>query len=258
LGVVERDWKAVFEQTYAGAPSAVAERVWRAVFGDEYPSGVDPFSYVSRTELVRIAAETRVGAGDVLADLGCGRGGPGLWVAAETGTRLIGVDIAEHALEAARRRAEAMGFEARAEFRPGSFEETGLADGGVDAVMSVDALLFTPDKGAALLELRRVTREGGRLVFTSWDYHSQPAGRPPQVADHRPLLDAAGFDVVAYEETSEWRRRVSETTAGLLENVEELAAESGEDVAKTRADVEEMQAAIGAMIRRVLTVGHAR
>ena len=53
------DWKAQFEHAYAGSPSAVMERVWREVFGDEYPEGVDPFSYVSASELERFAAEVR-------------------------------------------------------------------------------------------------------------------------------------------------------------------------------------------------------
>jgi ubiquinone/menaquinone biosynthesis C-methylase UbiE len=254
----DRDWKAVFEQTYAGAPSLVAWRVWSQVFGDEYPQGVDPYSYISVSELERIAAEIGVVEDETIADLGCGRGGPGLWIAAATGARLIGIDISSNALEAARERADAMGFHERAEFREGSFEGTGLRAQGVDGVISVDALLFTADKAGAITELRRVLPRGGRLVFTSWDYHRQPIARPPQVEDHRPLLTAAGFDVLTYEATEDWQRRIAETTAGLLENVEELAAESGDDVAETRAHLEETQATIDAMSRRVLVVAQAR
>jgi ubiquinone/menaquinone biosynthesis C-methylase UbiE len=252
------DWKEQFENVYAGSPSAVYERVWREVFGDEYPEGVDPFSFVSKSELERFAADVRLGPDETLADLGCGRGGAGLWVAMATGASLIGVDIAENALAAARRRADALGVGDRAAFRRGSFEATALADSSVDAVMSVDALLFTPDKAAALRELRRVVRDGGRLAFTSWDYHRQPKGRPPQVDDHRPLLAAAGFDVLAYDETEDWRRRCAETAAGLLRNVEELAAESGSDPERSRAELEEVLANIDTMVRRVFAVAEAR
>lgn len=254
---VERDWRAVFEETYSGPPSVVADRVWRRVFGDEYPVGLDPFSFVSRSELERFASETGVGEGDTIADLGCGRGGPGLWVAMATGARLVGVDIAENVLDAARGRARSMGLGARADFKQGSFDDTGLAEGAVDAVMSVDALLFAVDKTAATSELRRVLSSGGRLVFTSWDYHRQPAGRPPQVADHRPVLTAAGFDVLLYEETTDWRNRVAETTAGLLDHVEQLAAESGEPVEEVRAQLVEMEATIDAMSRRVFVAAQA-
>lgn len=174
----DKNWRAEFEDTYAGPPSRVGERVWRRVFGDEYPSGLDPFSFVTVSELHRFADELRVGSGQTFADVGCGRGGPGLWVAAATGADLVGLDISSHALEAAQQRAHAMGIADRATFRSGEFEHTGLAPNSLDGLMSVDALLFTPDKRAALAELRRVVRPGARLVFTSWDYDRQPPGRP--------------------------------------------------------------------------------
>jgi SAM-dependent methyltransferase len=124
--------------------------------------------------------------------------------------------------------------------------------------MSIDALLFAPDKAAAAVELARVLRPGGRLVVTTWDYHSQPAGRPAQVADHRPLLVDAGFDVLAYDDTPDWEQRQRAIDRLLLESVEELAAEQGAPVDEVRAGVEEMGATIDTMIRRVLLVAQRR
>ena len=254
----ERDWKAEFERTYTGSASAVAERVWRSVFGAEYPAGLDPYSYVSVSELSRVATDTRVGPGDTIADLGCGRGGPGLSVAMATGANLVGIDISSTALEGAQERASALGLDGRARFQEGSFEDTGLYDRSVDALMSIDALLFSTDKATAVAEFRRIVRPDGRLVFTSWDYHRQPTGRPPQVEDHRPLLRAAGFEVLTYEETADWHRLISETTAGLLEDASELAAESGQDVETTTRQLQEMQATIACMSRRILVVARSR
>jgi SAM-dependent methyltransferase len=249
------DWRQVFEATFQAPASRVEARIWREVFGDEYPEGVDPYSYITRSELDRFVRELRLEAGDRLVDLGCGRGGAGLWVATTSGARLTGIDIAETALTAARQRAAAMGYDA--EFRRGTFQATGLPDGYADAVMSVDALLFTPDKAAALVELHRILRPGGRLVFTSWDYHTQPEGRPPQVADHRPLLEAAGFHVDAYEETDRWRDYNEGTNAGLLAAVDEIAAESGQPADEVRAEVIEMRNTYDTMIRRLLAVATA-
>jgi 2-polyprenyl-3-methyl-5-hydroxy-6-metoxy-1,4-benzoquinol methylase len=158
------DWRAAFEATYGEPPSRVQERIWRNVLGDEYPDGLDPYSYVSRTELDRFAAESQVGAGNLLVDLGCGRGGAGLWVAAATGARLLGIDIAEAAIEAARSRAASMGSDAT--FQRGTFEATGVDGGTVDAVMSVDALLFTPDKSAAMVELHLIVRSWCRVLVS--------------------------------------------------------------------------------------------
>lgn len=251
-----KNWAKIFETSFATPVSAVQQRVFRAVFGSEYPDGVEPFSFVSRTELARFSAEVAVDRNGRLVDVGCGRGGPGLWVAASTDARLTGVDIAASALAAAEQRAQSLGLAARAEFVLGTFESMPLASGSYDAVMSVDALLFAPDKQAALCELGRVLHRGGRLVFTSWDYKSQPAGRPPQVDDHRPLLLGAGFLVRAYDETDSWFERHARVDAGLLAAVEELAGESGEDVESVRAGIEEMHANLATMLRRVFVVAH--
>jgi hypothetical protein len=92
----------------------------------------------------------------------------------------------------------------------------------------------------------------------SWDCHRQPAGRPAQVADHRPLLDQAGFDVFSCEETSAWRDRQQRTGQALLAAAAELAAESGSTAAQHRARITEMNANMAAMTRRVLVTAQRR
>jgi len=253
--VAQRDWQAIFQRTYAGPSSRITERIRREVLGDEYPAAVDPQSFTTVSELRRFADELRVEPGQVLADVGCGRGGPGLWVAVASRARLVGLDIAEDALEAARARAAAMA--ADAEFRLGSFEATGLPDESVHAVMSIDALLFTPSKAAAFVELHRILRPGGRLVLTSMDYDRQPVGRPPQVGDHRPLLRAAGFDVRAYNETVDWRRLSRRIYRALLDAVEELTAEDDEPVDEVRRNLEEEAATLATIRRRFFAVAVA-
>ncbi|WP_246256799.1 class I SAM-dependent methyltransferase [Amycolatopsis anabasis] len=247
-------WVSRFSETFARPASAVTERIWARVYGDEYPAGLGIHSYLSVTELEKFDAELRLAPGALLVDAGCGRGGPGLWVAARTGARLLGVDIAEPALASARERAAALGLGERAEYRVGSFDALGLPDASARAAMSVDALLFAEDKASALREFARVLEPGGRLCLTTWDYHSQPVGRPPQVPDHRPLLEAAGFTVREYAETEAWRERQARTTELLLDEVEELAAESGRDPAELRSRIEEMKATNDCMIRRVFLV----
>lgn len=181
-----------------------------------------------------------------------------MWVAAHTGARLTGFDIAASALTAAEERADSLGLSAQAKYLLGSFDSLPLETGVVNAIMSVDALLFTPDKSAAMAEMARVLRQGGRLVFTTWDYRSQPVGRPPQVNDHRPLLEAAGFDVKAYDETEDWFGRQSRTAAGLLAAAEELSVESGTDVAAVRPGLNEMVATFATTLRRVFVVAQRK
>lgn len=255
MSAVDGDWTEIFQSTFASPASAVHERVWREVFGEEYPEGVEPYSFTSRSELSRVAAALEVRAGDVFADIGCGRGGPGLWVAATTGAHVVGVDIVDSALSASTARAQMLGLGSVAEYRLGAFDHLPVDDAGVDAAMSIDALLFAPNKRDALAEVARAVRPGGRIVMTTWDYHSQPVGRPPQIDDHRPLLAEAGFDVVAYDDTPLWRERHERLDALLLDAVDELAAESGDDPHDVRTSLEEMHATVATMIRRVLFVG---
>jgi len=256
MGVeTEHDWRAIFEKEFSTPPSELEDRLTREALGDDYPEGLAIHSFVSKTDLERMASGLRVGSKSTLVDVGCGRGGPGVWVAARTGARLIGLDIAESPLAEARARAVAMGVDAT--FQRGEFEATGLPDGVADGVMSVDALLFTPDKAAALRELRRILRPGGRLALTSWDYHTQPVGRPPQLADHRPVVEAAGFRPLAYDATPHWREREDRFGELLLEHVAEFAALSGNSIEEERAGIVEMNATMACIIRRFLLVAEA-
>ena len=252
------DSQARFEQTFTGPVSAVRARIWRQVYGPEYPASADPFSYLSVTELRHLTHELHLVPGQCLVDAGCGHGGPGLWVAAVTGARLIGIDPDTARLASARRRAGQAGLAGQASFRPGTFSDTGLPAASAQAVMSIDALLFAPSKPAAAAELARILTPGGRLVLTSWDYHSQPAGRPAQVTDHRPLLDQAGFDVLSYQETHAWRDRQQRTGQAMLAAAAELAAESGSTAEQQRARITEMNATIATISRRVLVTAQLR
>ena len=247
------DWVSAFEQVYAQPESSVQARIWAEVLGSDYPRELAPYSYTTWSELRRFVGDLALGPGQVLADIGCGRGGPGLWIAAASGASYVGVDIAEPALAQVRARAARLQLDSVRALR-GAFEEIPLGDAEADAIMSVDALLFTPDKRAAAVELARVLRPGGRLVFTTWDYSRQPVGRPPQVPDHRPVLTAAGFLVETYAETPEWERRQRDIDSRLIASVEELANESGENADQVRADLLEMAATVDAMLRRVYVV----
>ena len=141
--------------------------LWVRAWGDHYPVDVQPFSSCTRELLDQLVREAELGPGKVLADLGCGTGGVGLWLARESGARLVGIDRSPGAIEIAKQRMPDWQLDAPAEFVQAEFANTGLNGGSVDAAISVDALPFASDVDAAFRETHRILRPGGRFVFTT-------------------------------------------------------------------------------------------
>jgi ubiquinone/menaquinone biosynthesis C-methylase UbiE len=169
------------------------------VYGDEYPEDAESFGAATRSDLQRIAEVVRVGPGQVLLDLGCGAGGPGLLVAQRAGARLVGMDLSAVAIRQAIERAASWGLAAQATFQVGDVCASGLPSAAFDGAMSVDVLWMVPDKHAALREIARLLRRDAQFVCTTWEFAESPPDEP-QVADYRPLLRQAGFEVERYEE----------------------------------------------------------
>ena len=103
-------------------------------------------------------------AGERVVDVGCGAGMDSLIAAKQVGPdgRVIGVDMTSYMLEKARRAAVETGLE-KVEFREGFAEALPVEDGWADVVISNGVLNLMPDKAAALEEMSRVLKPGGRL-----------------------------------------------------------------------------------------------
>src|SRR5262245_49314494 len=208
--------------------SATLEGIYRAAYGDDYPEGANPSAFYSRTTLVRLAGALRVGPGKTIVDLGCGHGGPGLWVAQRTGAHLVGVDLSPVGVKLARERAARLGLGERARFEVRDLTATGLPDASGDAAISLDVLVFVPDKGAALQEVARILRPGARFGFTTWEQHRYSARLDAlQLADHRPLLEASCFAIETHEEPLDWQRQHAALASGIIAAETQLAAEIG-------------------------------
>src|SRR6185437_15913295 len=136
----------------ARATSGLHTRLAAQAFGAQYPAQVDPSSSCTWSVLAEMVGRLRLRPDDLLVDLGCGRAGTGLWLARAFSARLVGIDFSPVAIEIAQSRAADFLPAGRAEFRVGSFEETGLPDASAHGVVSMDALPFTPDRDAALRE----------------------------------------------------------------------------------------------------------
>ncbi len=101
--------------------------------------------------------------GERVVDVGCGAGIDSLIAAGKVGPsgRVIGVDMSPDMLEKARQAAGEAG-RSNVEFRHGYGEELPVEDGWADVVISNGVLNLMPDKAAALVEMSRVLKPGGR------------------------------------------------------------------------------------------------
>ncbi|MCI2424106.1 class I SAM-dependent methyltransferase [Saccharopolyspora sp. K220] len=96
--------------------------------------------------------------------------GPGVGVlAAEAAGHVIAVDPSPVMLAACRRRCAHLTRAGllRLELYERSVEQTGLPDAVADVVVSVNNIMFWPDRAAGFAELCRVLRPGGRLVLSA-------------------------------------------------------------------------------------------
>ena len=176
------------------------ESVWAAL-----PEDPEPWAWELRRALLLAAARP----GERVLDLGCGA-----WrfVAAlrDAGAQPVGVEIAEAALERARRNVP--GADLRL-LEPGG--AIPLGHGEADLVWCSEVLEHVPDTGALLNEVRRVLAPRGRLLLTVPD-HSLPRRVGVALFRHDSHYDPLGQHVRFYT-----RRSLARTlTATGFTNVE--------------------------------------
>ena len=129
------------------------------ILGDSYHPGGPALTR-------RLANSMGLKCGQRVADVASGPGTTALFLAAEYGVTVEGVDLGPAAVAAATARAAEAGVEARASFRVGDAERLPLDDASVDAVVCECALCTFPDKAAATAEMARVLKPGGRVGIT--------------------------------------------------------------------------------------------
>lgn len=113
----------------------------------------------------RVADAAAIAPGQRVLDVACGTG----VLAREVLSRVqpagsvVGIDLNEGMLRVARRNRPEI------DWRQGNAESLPFDDGSFDAVVSQFGLMFFEDKVAALREMVRVLKPGGRLAVAVWD-----------------------------------------------------------------------------------------
>jgi arsenite methyltransferase len=161
-----------------------------------------------------------VAPGETVLDLGSGSGTDSFLAALATGPdgMVIGVDMTAAQLAKSRELAAQHGF-AQADFREGYIETPPVEDGSVDCVISNGVVNLSPDKSAVFAAAARALRSGGRLALADIvTEHQLPEGVTCDAAlwaaciggamqrdGYRTAIEAAGFEVEAWRENTEYR-----------------------------------------------------
>lgn len=108
-------------------------------------------------------------SGDHVADIGCGPGYLLADLAPAVGQsgRVLGIDVSEAMVETSRQRCSAW---SNVEVAVGDVTALDITNGALDAVSTMQVMAYVPGLDAALIELCRVLRPGGRLVILDTDY----------------------------------------------------------------------------------------
>lgn len=112
----------------------------------------------------QMADAAKVASGDRVLDVGCGTGVLARAAADRVAVegQVTGLDLNEGMLAVARR------LRPKIDWRQGDATALSFADESYDVVMSQFALMYFPDRIAALKEMVRVLTPGGRLAIAVW------------------------------------------------------------------------------------------
>jgi SAM-dependent methyltransferase len=112
-----------------------------------------------------LAEAARLAEGEHVLDVACGTGVAAIAALQRVGPRgrVVGLDRNPDMLAVAHRKSDAV------EWREGRAESLPFAEGSFDGVVSQFGLMFFDDRAAALREMMRVLRPGGRLAVAVCD-----------------------------------------------------------------------------------------
>lgn len=107
--------------------------------------------------------------GEQVLDVACGTGLVALAAAQAVGPqgRVLGTDLSDHMVDAARERAAQRGL-GQLGFARMDAEQLALPDGSFDLALCALGLMYVPEPAQALREMRRVLRPGGRVALAVW------------------------------------------------------------------------------------------
>ena len=115
-----------------------------------------------------LAHKLGLAPGMVVADFGCGVGGPLIEIARFTGAKIVGINSNAYQLDRARKLVDEAGLAHLADFLHCDFLNVDVPDESFDAAYSIEATCCAPDKVSIYSEVFRLLKPGAE--FAAYEY----------------------------------------------------------------------------------------
>lgn len=156
--------RTFYDANYGNFQTELYTEIRREAFGED----IGQNSWLTTAEQDTFLGWLPLSSGKRLLDLACGSGGPALRMAAHTGCSVVGIDLHEQAISAARSLASQRGLEGLVEFHVGNASEPlPFSEAHFDAITCVDAINHLPNRALVVAQWTRLLKPGGRLLFTN-------------------------------------------------------------------------------------------
>ncbi len=209
----------LYETAYANFATHALQQVRRDTYGEDFGQS----SWVTADEYRRFFRLVDLGPTDHVLDVGCGCGGPAMFLAREVGCRVTGVDFNESGIRAALTQVQQAGMHDQIDIKHADVRERlPFCDQAFNAIVCMDVMCHILDRRSLFAEWSRVLRPGGRMLYTdpvvvtglvtkeefatrssTGDFAFGPLGLNEQ------LIGEAGFELVRAEDATENEVEVS-------------------------------------------------
>ena len=145
---------------------------YRALWGEHihhgyWEDGESPA--LAQVKLVeRLASRARIPRGGRVLDVGCGLGGPALWLARNLSCSVLGLTISPVQARMATERARAEGLSRLTRFEVADANRLNLAAGSFDAVWVIECSEHLSDKARFVASCARALKPGGVFALCAW------------------------------------------------------------------------------------------
>jgi SAM-dependent methyltransferase len=152
---------------YNSAYSNYGLDLYAGIRVETYGEDLGQTSWVTSRESLEIPVLLEIGPASKVLEIGCGSGRYALRVAEQTGCQLVGVDINPHGILNANHLARSGNMASLVRFEQHDVSKAlPFENGTFDAIFSNDSLCHMPARRSVLVELARVLKPGGRLLFS--------------------------------------------------------------------------------------------